>query len=233
MEKKTPPSNRSVFLSYSASGDEGSFVHNVVEQLYQDLTAHGHRVWDYERHSVGANHFREAYKRNIQESDFFVVFCNASARSSEFIEEEIRTAINSAKKIIPVQLDQKPPHPLLDPLELAAIPYYDRHRRNRVYLLHQVLKAMGDSVRIAPGDKFVALGQYWKVYQCDLQLYPICNPDCIQLLGSQSHRMDIQTETDFTYGSVQLEAQSNWHTESSVGFEKWYGARPLLHRAAR
>jgi hypothetical protein len=35
--------------------------------------------------------------------------------------------------------------------------------------------------------------------------------------------MEIQTEEDFCYGSLKLEVVSNWRTDSSIGFEKWYG----------
>lgn len=213
-----------VFLSYSVSGKEGMFVHDVVEQLYQDLTANGYQVWGYERDSVAGAPFREEYKQTIQKSDFFVVLCNEAARESDFVAEEIDMALNHSKaKIIPVQLDAKSPHPLLDPLQVAAIPYYDENRRNRVYLLHRLLKAMGARPSAPPGDKFTALGQVWKVYQRDPMFYPICNLDNIQLLGSEGHRMDIQTERDFTYGCVQLVVQSNWRSDSSAGFEKWYG----------
>jgi hypothetical protein len=216
-----------VFLSYSASGDEGTFVHNVVEHLYQDLTANGYEVWGYERKSTIGEDFREKYKQVIQESNFFVVFCNETARQSEYIKDEIKTAVDCIKtkaiKIIPVQLDKENPHPLLDQLYLPAIPYYDKERRNRVYLLHRLLTAMGASLTTPPGDKFSALGQVWKVYQRDPMNYPIYNPDSIRLLGSEGSRMDIQTEGDFTYGSLQLEVESKWRTDTSVGFEKWYG----------
>jgi len=216
-----------VFLSYSVSGDEGMFVHNVVEHLYQDLTANEYEVWGYERKSTLGEDFREKYRQVIQESNFFVVFCNEAARQSEYIKDEIKTAVDCIKtkaiKIIPVQLDKENPHPLLDQLYLPAIPYYDKERRNRVYLLHRLLTAMGAPLTTPPGDKFSALGQVWKVYQRDPMNYPIYNPDSIRLLGSEGSRMDIQTEGDFTYGSVQLEVESKWRTDTSVGFEKWYG----------
>jgi hypothetical protein len=216
--------NKKVFISYSRSGDEGTFVHDLVEQLHQDLTANGCEVWSFERESVGGTKFQKRYKQAVGTSNYFLLFCTDSARGSKYIAEEIETALANAKPIIQILIDNNGPHPLLKEKNLAAIPYNDENHRNRVYLLSHVLKAIGLSRTVPPGDKFRALGLLWKVYQRDQMYYPICNQDSIQLLGSESSRMDIQTEDDFTYASMQLKAESNWRTDTSIGFEKWYGS---------
>ena len=215
--------NKKVFISYSTGGNEGSFVHDLVEQLYQDLSANGCEVWSFERESVGGKNFQKRYKKAVETSDYFLLFCTDSARGSKYIVEEVETALANAKPIIQILIDNNGPHPLLKEENLAGIPYNDKNHRNRVYLLSHVLKAIGLTIKSPPGDKFRALGLLWKVYQRDQMYYPVCNQDSIQLLGSESSRMDIQTEDDFTYASVQLKAESNWHTDTSIGFEKWYG----------
>jgi len=215
--------SKKVFISYSTSGSEGKFVHDLVEQLYQDLTVNGCQVWSFERESIGGTQFQNQYKQVVESSDYFILFCNTSARNSIYIEEEIKTALEHAKPIIQVLLDNTGPHPLLKKENLTPVPYNDERRRNRIYLLYHLLKAMEIAPTAPPGDKFNALSLLWKVYQRDQMYYPICNQDSIRLLGSESSRMDIQTEADFIYASMILKAEANWQTDTSIGLEKWYG----------
>jgi hypothetical protein len=212
-----------VFISYSTGGDGGKFVHDTVEQLYQDLSANCCQAWMFERESVGGTQFQDQYKQAIKDSDAFILFCNVPARNSIYIEEEIKTARQQAKPIIQVLLDRNGPHPLLKEESLTPIPYNDSDRHNRVYLLSHILKAIGIPVIAAPGDTFRALGLLWKVYHRDQMYYPICNQDSIRLLASESSRMEIQTEVDFMHASLKLQAEAKWKTDTSIGFEKWYG----------
>jgi len=180
-------------------------------------------VWGFERERIGGVRFQDQYKQAVKDCDSFILFCNASARNSIYIDEEIRTALEYTKPIIQVLLDNNGPHPLLKKENLTPIPYNDEYQRNRVYLLHHILKAIGIPATASAGDKFKALGLIWKVYQRDQMYYPTCNQGSIRLLGSESSRMDIQTEEDFTNALVRLKAEANWRTDTSIGLEKWHG----------
>ena len=117
-----------VFISYSKRdyiGDDGKVLQdNVVDKVIKALSEHNIDVWiDREKLDPGVT-FASIIANSINDCDYFLFLSSSNSNSSEWTLREISMAIDYAKTVIPVRLDDSR---YADPvaLYLASIQYID------------------------------------------------------------------------------------------------------------
>ena len=117
-----------VFISYSKRdylNDDGTVIqNNVIDKVMKSLTDHGIDFWiDREKLDPGVT-FASIIANSINDCDFFLFLSSSNSNSSPWTLREISMAIDSAKTVIPVRLDDSK---YADPvsLYLASIQYID------------------------------------------------------------------------------------------------------------
>lgn len=102
---------RRVFVSYSRRNK------TFAERLARDLSDAGLEVWIDFRQIQGGERWRDEIQRGLEKSDFLIVALSPDALESEWVAQEVNTARQLGKQVIPVMvinaLAQLEAHPTL------------------------------------------------------------------------------------------------------------------------
>lgn len=132
-----------VFISYSKRdyiNDNGKVIRdNVIDKVIKTLSDHDIAFWiDREKLDPGVT-FASIIANNIRDCDYFLFLSSSNSNSSPWTLREISMAIDSAKTVIPVRLDDSR---YADPvsLYLASIQYIDWAELGELESLKRIVK---------------------------------------------------------------------------------------------
>lgn len=133
-----------IFFCYSTQNDTQNLIHNLVNELYDDLlTVENLHLWSFERNGKSGSDYVAEYLAAVRNCDYFILFGNSGAFQSEHVQIEIQTALQANKKIIPIIIEEAVIQLLnVYPIMQNQIPYFDPTSRDHFSLFHKILETM-------------------------------------------------------------------------------------------
>ncbi|MBA2679161.1 MAG: SUMF1/EgtB/PvdO family nonheme iron enzyme [Ktedonobacteraceae bacterium] len=131
------PTYHTVFISYS------HVYSSIVEQLKQDIRAHGIVVWiDHESLAPGTPDWDNAIRKGIRLADVILYMAAPEALQSPWVKGELAVAMRNGKPIIPLWLAGKHWVDVV-PLNMSNMQYIDARNGHYLQTLQQLLASLG------------------------------------------------------------------------------------------